>query len=69
MPILAADGGRKCSGPGRTRYWVIADYSPARGLKNENIDFLTISTFYTLSFSRALCNLAEGPPLRNLGPL
>ena len=26
-----------------------------------------ISTFITLSFSRAPCNLAEGPPLRNFG--
>ena len=40
-----------------------------QGLKNEkhrSSDYLSLPT---LSFFRALCNLPEGPPLRNLGPL
>ena len=35
----------------------------------KNTGLITILAFVTLSFFRAPCNLAEGPPLRNLGPL
>jgi hypothetical protein len=50
---------------------ILSHYSvlSGKGLKNEKHRLSSNSNFTTLSFSHALCNLAEGPPLGNLGPL
>ena len=40
-----------------------------RGLKTKHTGFLINSAFTTLGLFRALCNFAEGPELRNFGPL
>ena len=50
---------------------ILSHYSvlSGKGLKNEKHRFSDNLSLPTLSFFHAPCNLAEGPPLRNLGPL
>jgi hypothetical protein len=51
---------------------ILSHYSvlSGKGLKNEKrTKLLAISALSTLSFFLAPCNLAEGPPTRNFGPL
>jgi hypothetical protein len=50
---------------------ILSHYSllSGKGLKNEKHRSSDNLSLPTLSFFRALCNLAEGPPLGNLGPL
>jgi hypothetical protein len=50
---------------------ILSHYSvrSGKGLKNEKHRSSDILSHPTLSFFCALCNLAEGPPLRNLGLL
>jgi len=48
---------------------ILSHYSAisAKGLTNEKHKFSNDLCHPTLSFFRAPCNLAEGPPLRNFG--
>jgi len=50
---------------------ILTHYSllSGKGLKSEKHRSSDNLSLPTVNFFRALCNLAEGPPLRNLGPL
>jgi len=51
------------------KYTILTHYRflSGKGLKNEKYKFSNVLTMFTLSFFCAPCNLAEGPPLGNLG--
>ncbi len=50
---------------------ILSHYSvlSGKGLRNGIHKRCDTRSVYTLSLFPALCNFAEGPPLRNLGPL
>jgi len=50
---------------------ILTHYSllSGKGLKSEKHRSSDNLSLLTVNFFRALCNLAEDPPLRNLGPL
>jgi hypothetical protein len=50
---------------------ILSHYSllSGKGLKSEKHRSSDNLSLPTLSFFRALCNIAEGPPMGNLGPL